>query len=69
MSNGSDGRFTRDEIKKIWEAHREWCDKHAVQPNSIHGEEAAAAMLSMFKSGMMRKHELVAWHGPDRRHH
>ncbi|MCF6371324.1 hypothetical protein [Rhizobium halophilum] len=62
MANGSDGRFSTDEIQTIWEAHREWCAERAIKPDSTDGEEAAAAMLSMYKSGKIRKHELVAWH-------
>ncbi len=64
MSNGRDGRFSRDELQTIWEAHREWCDEHAVEPNSPVGRDAAAAMLSMFKSGKIWKHELTCWQVP-----
>lgn len=64
MSNGTDGRFSSDEVQAIWEAHREWCQERGVEPNSADGEDAAAAMLSMYKNGKIWKHELTAWRAP-----
>ena len=61
MSSGADGRFSSDDIQTIWDAHREWCNKHAIEPDSPAAEDAAAAMLSMYKSGRIWKHELAAW--------
>nr|CAD6438766.1 hypothetical protein REQ54_04742 [Rhizobium sp. Q54] len=60
MTNGSDGRFATEEVNTIRAAHQQWCQEHLVEPQSEDGLEAAAAMLAMYQSGKIWKHELVS---------
>ena len=61
MTNGSDGRFAKEEVNTIRAAHQQWCQEHLVEPQSQDGLDAAAAMIAMYQSGKIWKHELVSY--------
>nr|CAD6437862.1 hypothetical protein REQ54_04309 [Rhizobium sp. Q54] len=61
MTNGSDGRFAKEEVSTIRAAHQQWCQEHLVEPQSKDGLDAAAAMIAMYQSGKIWKHELVSY--------
>ena len=61
MANGADGRFSKEEISTIRAAHQEWCQARSIEPESKEGFDAATAMIAMFQSGKIWKHELMTY--------
>ena len=61
MVNGIDGRFSKEEIGTIREAHQQWCQERSIEPRSKEGVDAATAMIAMYQSGKIWKHELMSY--------
>ena len=61
MVHGIDGRLSPEQMNIIAGAHREWCDARSIDPQSGHGLDAARAMMVMYQSGKIWRHELVAY--------
>jgi hypothetical protein len=65
MVHGIDGRLSPEQMNIIAGAHREWCDARSIDPQSGHGLDAAKAMMVMYQSGKIWRHELVAYGAGD----
>ncbi|MCB5201962.1 hypothetical protein LH464_05660 [Neorhizobium sp. T786] len=61
MAYGIDGRLSAEQISVISGAHREWCELRSIDPQSSHGLDAARGMTTLYQSGKIWRHELVAY--------
>lgn len=61
MVHEIDGRLSPEQMNIIAGVHREWCDARSIDPQSGHGLDAARAMMVMYQSGKIWRHELVAY--------